>query len=91
ILVVKALGGTGTFTQGGLISGHAAVAFASTTMILCLTRSKIATLLALLIAILVAQSRVEAKFHRLIEVFLGALIGITCSLIIYMIFYNLKY
>ncbi|MFH1453583.1 MAG: diacylglycerol kinase [Armatimonadota bacterium] len=85
VLIVKALSGTGRFTRGGLISGHAAVAFAASTAILCLTRSWWAGLLAFIIAILVAQSRVEAKIHHWFEVLLGALIGTAISLSIFIL------
>lgn len=90
VIVFKALGSKGRFTQGGLISGHAAFAFAASTAILCLTHNKLATILAFLVAILVAQSRVEAKFHRWFEVVFGALIGILASLTIFILFYKLK-
>lgn len=86
VLIIKALGRHGTFTQGGLVSGHAALAFAASTAILCITNSIRAAFLAFLLSILVAQSRVEAKFHRWIEVFLGALIGVLSSLFIFKFF-----
>ena len=64
IIIIKALGSKGTFTQGGLISGHAAFAFATSTAILCITKNKLATGLAFFLAILIAQSRVEARLDR---------------------------
>lgn len=90
VLVIKSLGGRGTFTRGGLVSGHAALAFAASTAILCITRNILATSIAFMLAILVAQSRVEAKFHRWLEVILGALIGILASLIVFQVFFNIK-
>jgi len=90
ILVVKALSGTGRFTSGGLISGHAAVAFAASTAILCLTKNITATLLAFLIAVLVAQSRVEAKIHHWVEALIGALIGIAISLSLFTFLSNFR-
>ncbi|MCL5772923.1 MAG: diacylglycerol kinase [Firmicutes bacterium] len=86
VAVAKVLGGKGTFTRGGLVSGHAAVAFGASTAILCITKNTIATFLAFLVAILVAQSRIEANIHRWIEVILGALIGILVSLLVFVIF-----
>jgi diacylglycerol kinase (ATP) len=89
VLIFKSLGGKGSFTRGGLVSGHAAIAFASSTAILVITRNMLATSLAFLLALLVAQSRIEAKFHRWVEVVLGALLGILSSLIVFYLFTNL--
>ncbi|MCD6309936.1 MAG: diacylglycerol kinase [Candidatus Eremiobacteraeota bacterium] len=88
ILVLKALGGRGSYTSGGLFSGHAALAFAASTTILIITHNILATSLAFLIALLVAHSRVEAKVHNWLEVILGALLGIAGSLVIFTIFYR---
>jgi diacylglycerol kinase (ATP) len=86
VLVGKAIGGRGKFMQGGIISGHAAVAFGVSTAILLMTRNIMATSLAFFLALLVAQSRMEAKFHKWFEVVLGALLGISVSLLIFYIF-----
>ncbi|MFP4496658.1 MAG: diacylglycerol kinase [Vulcanimicrobiota bacterium] len=89
VVVGKALGGKGKFMQGGLVSGHAAVAFGVSTAILLMTKNILATSLAFFLALLVAQSRIEAKFHKWFEVVLGALLGISVSLLIYYVFYQL--
>lgn len=86
IVVAKALGGRGKFMQGGLVSGHAAVAFGVSTAVLLMTRNILATSVAFFLAVLVAQSRIEAKFHKWFEVVLGALLGISISLLIYYVF-----
>jgi diacylglycerol kinase (ATP) len=86
VVVGKALGGKGKFMQGGLVSGHAAVAFGVSTAILLMTKNIAATSLAFFLALLVAQSRIEAKFHKWFEVALGALLGISISLLIYVVF-----
>lgn len=91
IVVVKALGGKGRFMQGGLVSGHAAVAFGVSTAVLLMTRNIMATSIAFFLALLVAQSRIEAKFHKWFEVVLGALLGITISLLVYYIFYLARF
>ncbi|MDQ7822179.1 MAG: diacylglycerol kinase [Candidatus Eremiobacteraeota bacterium] len=90
VMIFKSMGGRGSFTRGGIVSGHAALAFAASTAILCITRNVLATSLAFMLALLVAQSRVEAKFHRWLEVVLGALIGILASLVVFALFSNLK-
>jgi len=86
VLIGKALGQRGSFTRGGLVSGHAAVAFGASTAILVVTKNPIATTLAFVIALMVAQSRVEANFHRWAEVLAGALLGIVLSLVVFLSF-----
>ena len=90
VMIGKALGRKGTFTRGGLVSGHAAVAFGASTAILVITRNPIATILAFALAILVAQCRVEANIHRWAEVLMGALLGTVASLIVFLMFYSIK-
>jgi diacylglycerol kinase (ATP) len=86
VVVGKAVGGKGKFTQGGLVSGHAAVAFGVSTAILLMTRQIWPTSLAFFLAILVAQSRIEGKIHKWFEVLFGAMLGISVSLLIYFVF-----
>ena len=90
VMIGKALGSKGTFTRGGLVSGHAAVAFGASTAILVITRNPIATVLAFALALLVAQCRVEANIHRWVEVLTGALLGTVASLIVFLMFYRIK-
>lgn len=87
VVIGKTIGKKGKFTQGGLISGHAAVAFGISTAILLATKNIFATSLAFFLAVLVAQSRMEARFHQWFEVVLGALTGISTSLLIYYVFH----
>lgn len=91
VMIGKALGKRGTFTRGGVVSGHAAIAFAASTAILAVTRNPIATVLAFAMALLVAQSRVEANIHRWFEVLTGALVGVVTSLLIFTMFYGLRH
>jgi len=76
LVIWKVKGGKGTFLRGGVVSGHTAIAFFLCTMILLLTQHPFVAFLAILIALLVAQSRVETGVHTLREVFFGALLGI---------------
>ncbi len=85
IAVFKAFGGKGTFTRGGLASGHAALAFGATTAILIITNNVVAGILALALALLVTQSRIEANFHKIQETVIGALIGILLTIVIFML------
>ena len=90
VMIAKALGQRGSFTRGGMVSGHAAIAFAASTTILVVTRNPIATVLAFAMALLVAQSRVEANIHRWVEVLTGALVGVVTSLLVFTLFYGLR-
>jgi diacylglycerol kinase (ATP) len=90
VMIGKALGQRGSFTRGGMVSGHAAIAFAASTTILVVTRNPIATILAFAMALLVAQSRVEANIHRWFEVLAGALVGVVTSLLVFTMFYGLR-
>jgi len=87
VIVVKALTRTGTALHGGLPSGHAAVAFAgwvALTFISSTTAYALPiSLVSLLMAVLVAQSRVQAGIHTALEVVLGALLGSVAALLIF--------
>lgn len=83
ILVGKILGQKGTLVRGGVISGHAAVAFFIAGTILFVVNSFIISALALFLAALVAQSRVEARIHTLQEVALGAFLALALTVIVY--------
>ncbi len=87
VLVVKAATGQGTPLRGGLPSGHAAVAFAGWTAITIIAdpfaHAGLVSMLAFLMALLVAQSRVEAGIHSAVEVLAGALIGTGLTIVVF--------
>ncbi len=78
-IVVKARVGHGSALQGGAVSGHAALAFAAATFIALLSKSALLASLALFLAILVTQSRVESGIHSAREVIFGGLLGVAVS------------
>ncbi len=82
VVFLKAQGGRFQL-QGGMPSGHTALAFALATSVFFVTQSGAAVLLAALIAALVAQSRIEARIHRWPEVVAGALLGILVTLLVF--------
>ena len=83
VMVTKVLGGKGTILRGGIISGHAAIAFVLAVSIIKRAGfDKISMILALLLALLVAQSRVEGKIHTLQEVVIGGMVGICLTVAI---------
>lgn len=83
LVVWKVLGEKGTLLQGGVVSGHAAIAFFLATTILFESHDVFVTILALLLACLVAQSRVEAHIHTVREVLIGAALGLALTGLIY--------
>ncbi|ACM60375.1 diacylglycerol kinase (ATP) [Caldicellulosiruptor bescii] len=85
IIVVKAVTNRTKFMQGGMPSGHTALAFAAATAILMLTNNLIIVSLAVFMALLVLESRIEAKIHTVWETIVGALIGILVTLLIFKI------
>ncbi len=89
VIAVKALTGRGTPVKGGLPSGHAAIAFAGWAAILFITSTYahhvlIATV-TFVMALLVAQTRVEAGIHTVVEVIYGAVVGVLVTLIIFQV------
>ena len=89
VLAVKAYTGRGTPLRGGLPSGHAALAFAGWVAVTYAAgdshRFLISTI-ALIMAFLVAQTRVESGIHSALEVTFGALIGALATLIVFQVF-----
>ncbi|MDK2798658.1 MAG: diacylglycerol kinase [Clostridiales bacterium] len=69
--------------RGGVVSGHAALAFAITTSICFITENPIIITLCLFLSLIVAQSRVEGKIHSLLEVILGAVLGMVITLLLF--------
>jgi diacylglycerol kinase (ATP) len=92
ILVIgtKAFTGRGTPLRGGLPSGHAAVAFAgwmAATMALDDSSHRfLISSLTFIMALLVAQTRVESGIHSTVEVGYGALLGSLTTLAIFQLF-----
>jgi diacylglycerol kinase (ATP) len=90
VIVTKALTHRGTPFRGGLPSGHSAIAFAAWMAVTCLVSSGqhrfLISSLALVMAVLVAQTRIEAGFHSALEVAYGAVIGTLVMLAFFQIF-----
>lgn len=77
----------GTPIQGGMPSGHSALAFSVFGIVLFITDNIALRFLVLFLAVLVAQSRVKNRIHTISEVFFGALLGFGVS---FAIMYILK-
>jgi diacylglycerol kinase (ATP) len=87
VIALKASRRTGTPLSGGLPSGHAALAFAAWTAMTFVMAGQpqgiLVSFLAFMMAVLVAQTRVETGIHSLLEVILGALLGIGVTTVIF--------
>jgi len=82
----KTMGKKGTPFRGGIISGHAAVAFSLWTALVFTQENKFVIAIGFLLASLVAQSRLRAKIHSLSEVVAGALVGTLVTTFFFKIF-----
>lgn len=72
-----------THLKGGAVSGHSSIAFNLATIGSILGNNYIITILFFLIALLVAQSRVESKTHTISEVLLGAVLGVIIAIVVF--------
>ncbi|NTU70215.1 MAG: phosphatase PAP2 family protein [Coriobacteriia bacterium] len=88
VLVLKAASREGTFMRGGWPSGHTALAVAAATALGFITGSASAFVLALFIAGLVAQSRVESEAHTIPQVIVGAFLGLLLSTAVFQLFFT---
>lgn len=90
VIALKAYTGRGTPLRGGLPSGHAAVAFAGwMAMTLVLDDSShrfLISSLAFIMALLVAQTRVETGVHSAAEVASGGALGAFVTLFLFQAF-----
>jgi diacylglycerol kinase (ATP) len=88
VIAAKAITGRGTPLRGGLPSGHAALAFGGWTALTFIAEEHrvVISFVALIMAMLVAQTRVESGIHTTLEVAVGALIGTLVTLILFQAF-----
>jgi diacylglycerol kinase (ATP) len=89
VIATKAYTGRGTPLRGGIPSGHAALAFAgwmAATYVAGQDHRFLISTIALIMAILVAQTRVESGFHSALEVTYGALVGALATLVVFQVF-----
>ena len=83
LVIWKVKGDRGRFLHGGVVSGHSAIAFFLCTLIVLLTQHPLVAFMAILLAMLVSQSRVDAGIHSVKEVLFGALLGILIPVLLY--------
>lgn len=81
----KVAGGKGKLWKGGIVSGHSAVGFFLAMTIIFMSQKTAIGIMAFLLAVLVAQSRVEGGIHTLREVVVGALLATGLSVVVYLV------
>lgn len=88
VIATKAMTGRGTPLRGGLPSGHAALAFAgwmAATYVIGDQHRFLVSSLTFLMALLVAQTRVESGAHSALEVFYGGALGALITLVVFQV------
>jgi diacylglycerol kinase (ATP) len=90
VISIKAYTGRGTPLRGGLPSGHAAIAFggwmAITNVVADSDHWFLVSSLAFLMALLVAQTRIESGVHSFLEVSFGGILGALGVLVMFQVF-----
>jgi len=88
VIGTKAYTGRGTPLRGGLPSGHAAIAFAgwmAATYIVDGSHRFLISSLTFIMALLVAQTRVESGVHSAAEVLYGGALGALVTLVVFQV------
>jgi diacylglycerol kinase (ATP) len=88
VILTKAWTSSGTPLRGGLPSGHAALAFAgwmAATYAAGSDHRFLISSIALIMAFLVAQTRVESGVHSVLEVSYGGLLGALATLVVFQV------
>jgi diacylglycerol kinase (ATP) len=86
VIITKTFLGRGLPLRGGMPSGHAAVAFSVWIAVTFLSGEFVPSFLILVLAIMIAQSRVSVGIHRPWEVILGALLGSVTTFFLFKLF-----
>ena len=86
VVILKAVSKRGTPLEGGLPSGHAAVAFAIATIVSLNTHDPITSILTITLAVMVSHSRLLLNIHSMREVVLGAVTGTGITLLVLLLF-----
>jgi diacylglycerol kinase (ATP) len=89
VIATKAYTGRGTPLRGGLPSGHAALAFAgwmAATYVIGDSHRFLISSLTFIMALLVAQTRIESGIHSTLEVAYGGVLGALVTLAVFQLF-----
>lgn len=83
VIIGKAIGKRGMLLKGGLVSGHAAYGFFLAGTATLMTDNVLVAAITILLAVIIAQSRWEAKIHSVFELTLGATAGVLMALVLF--------
>ena len=86
VVITKVYFGKGHPLRGGMPSGHAALAFSVWVAITYITENTLVSGLCLVLALLIAQSRIVRKIHSKWEVVSGSLIGALVTFLLFLLF-----
>jgi len=86
VVILKSLAGKGTPLEGGIPSGHSAMAFSIATIVSLTTTDPVSSVLTLALAVMVSNSRLVMRLHTLREVIFGAILGTVLTLGVMMMF-----
>ena len=83
IIKAKSTKRKGSYIHGGMPSGHTALAFALFAAMALVGRDTVITSFACIMAVLVAESRMETNVHTFSEVAAGAIIGVLITILLF--------
>lgn len=83
VVLAKLWGGHRDLTRGGWMSAHTALAFFCFISVCYLTQDPVICALSFVLAVLVAQSRVDAGIHTLRDVLIGAAVAVIVGATLY--------
>ncbi|HET6419532.1 MAG TPA: diacylglycerol kinase [Geobacteraceae bacterium] len=86
VVILKSLAGKGTPLEGGIPSGHSAMAFSIATIVSLTTTDPVSSVLTLALAVMVSNSRLVMRLHTLREVIFGAILGTVLTLGVMLMF-----
>ncbi len=83
VVIGKGLGKRGSVLKGGLVSGHAAYGFFFATLLFFVANNVLVAAVGILLAVIIAQSRWEARIHSVFELTLGAAVGAILGVLLF--------
>lgn len=86
VIIGKVRSGSHSIIQGGMPSGHTAIAFSIATAVFFLSQNGLVITLTLLLSFLTAESRWEAGIHSVREIITGALIGVLLTVAVFQLY-----
>jgi diacylglycerol kinase (ATP) len=90
VVIMKAVAGRGTPLEGGIPSGHSAIAFSIATIVSMNTLDPVSSILTLVMAGMVSNSRLLLRLHTMREVVLGAILGCTITVGVLLLFKGVR-